>query len=71
MDYEHLSDEEIGRLIKQMVPELEIGEIMGRTEGAIKSLYHRTLMSLRDEANKLDPNHPLRQNNGWHEDGFN
>jgi hypothetical protein len=27
MDYEHLSDEEIGRLIKQMVPELEIGEI--------------------------------------------
>ncbi|MEJ2757413.1 MAG: sigma-70 family RNA polymerase sigma factor [Anaerolineales bacterium] len=49
----------------------EIGEIMGRTEGAIKSLYHRTLMSLRDEANKLDPNHPLRQNNGWNEDGFN
>jgi RNA polymerase sigma-70 factor, ECF subfamily len=27
----------------------EIGEIMGRTEGAIKSLYHRTLLSLRDE----------------------
>jgi RNA polymerase sigma-70 factor (ECF subfamily) len=27
----------------------EIGEIMGRTEGAIKSLYHRTLNSLRDE----------------------
>lgn len=27
----------------------DIGEIMGRTEGAIKSLYHRTLLSLRDE----------------------
>lgn len=29
----------------------EIAEIMGRSEGAIKSLYHRTLLSLRD---KLD-----------------
>jgi len=27
----------------------EIGDIMERTEGAIKSLYHRTLLSLRDE----------------------
>jgi RNA polymerase sigma-70 factor (ECF subfamily) len=27
----------------------EIGEVMGRTEGAIKSLYHRTLVTLRDE----------------------
>lgn len=27
----------------------EIGEIMDRTEGAVKSLYHRTLLSLRDE----------------------
>ncbi len=27
----------------------EIGAIMGRTEGAIKSLYHRTLISLRDD----------------------
>ena len=26
----------------------EIGEVMNRTEGAIKSLYHRTLLSLRD-----------------------
>ena len=31
----------------------EIGQIMGRTEGAIKSLYHRTLISLR-EAYSLD-----------------
>jgi len=27
----------------------EIGAIMDRTEGAIKSLYHRTLLALRDE----------------------
>jgi RNA polymerase sigma-70 factor, ECF subfamily len=27
----------------------EIGEMMNRTEGAIKSLYHRTLLALRDE----------------------
>lgn len=25
----------------------EIGQIMGRTEGAVKSLYHRTLLTLR------------------------
>lgn len=27
----------------------EIGGIMGRSEGAVKSLYHRTLLSLREE----------------------
>lgn len=27
----------------------EVGEILDRTEGAIKSLYHRTLMALRDD----------------------
>lgn len=42
----------------------EIGEVMGKTEGAIKSLYHRTLLSLRDEVKDLDPNHPLLQANG-------
>jgi RNA polymerase sigma-70 factor (ECF subfamily) len=26
----------------------EIGDIMGKSEGAIKSLYHRTLLELRD-----------------------
>jgi RNA polymerase sigma-70 factor (ECF subfamily) len=31
----------------------EIAEIMGRTEGAVKSLYHRTLLSLRDDLEKL------------------
>jgi len=30
----------------------EIGLIMDRTEGAIKSLYHRTLLSLREEITK-------------------
>ncbi len=28
---------------------VEIGRVMGRTEGAIKSLYHRTLVTLRQE----------------------
>jgi RNA polymerase sigma-70 factor (ECF subfamily) len=27
----------------------EIAQVMGRTEGAIKSLYHRTLLALRRE----------------------
>jgi RNA polymerase sigma-70 factor (ECF subfamily) len=27
----------------------DIGQIMGRSEGAVKSLYHRTLLALRDE----------------------
>lgn len=30
----------------------EVGEIMERSEGAIKSLYHRTLLSLREEYEK-------------------
>jgi RNA polymerase sigma-70 factor (ECF subfamily) len=33
----------------------EIGQIMGRTEGAVKSLYHRTLIALRDELEKINP----------------
>jgi RNA polymerase sigma-70 factor (ECF subfamily) len=32
----------------------EIGETMGRSEGAVKSLYHRTLLALRDEMMELD-----------------
>jgi RNA polymerase sigma-70 factor (ECF subfamily) len=32
----------------------EIGVIMDRTEGAIKSLYHRTLIALRDELESKD-----------------
>jgi RNA polymerase sigma-70 factor (ECF subfamily) len=33
----------------ERLPNAEIGHIMGRTEGAIKSLYHRTLSALREE----------------------
>jgi RNA polymerase sigma-70 factor (ECF subfamily) len=39
-------------LILKFVDQLsnaEIGDIMERTEGAIKSLYHRTLIALRDD----------------------
>ncbi len=35
------------------MPNAEIGKIMGRTEGAVKSLYHRTLISLRKEYDRL------------------
>jgi RNA polymerase sigma-70 factor (ECF subfamily) len=31
----------------------QIGEIMGRSEGAVKSLYHRTLQALRTELEQL------------------
>ena len=31
----------------------EIGQIMGRTEGAVKSLYHRTLLSLLAEMDTI------------------
>lgn len=33
----------------ELMSNAEIGAIMGRSEGAIKSLYHRTLLSLREE----------------------
>jgi len=33
----------------ERLPNAEIGNIMGRSEGAIKSLYHRTLLALRDD----------------------
>jgi RNA polymerase sigma-70 factor, ECF subfamily len=36
----------------------EIGAIMNRTEGAIKSLYHRTLLSLRDVLENPDGSEP-------------
>jgi RNA polymerase sigma-70 factor (ECF subfamily) len=39
------------------LPNAEIGEIMGRSEGAIKSLYHRTLVALRDEMSRLYDQH--------------
>jgi RNA polymerase sigma-70 factor, ECF subfamily len=33
----------------------DIGEVMGRSEGAIKSLYHRTLQALRQEMETPPP----------------
>ena len=32
----------------------EVAVIMRRSEGAIKSLYHRTLLSLREEIQRMD-----------------
>ena len=37
----------------------EIGDIMERTEGAIKSLYHRTLIALRDELQMEQAGYPI------------
>jgi len=46
----------------------EIGQVMGRTEGAIKSLYHRTLLSLRDSMDD-GPNSAMNgSSNGSHMD---
>lgn len=45
-------------LILKFVEDLsnaEIGQIMGRSEGAVKSLYHRTLLALRDQMGDLNP----------------
>jgi RNA polymerase sigma-70 factor (ECF subfamily) len=47
-----LSQERQQLIILKFVEQLsnsEIGTIMGRSEGAIKSLYHRTLFALRNE----------------------
>jgi RNA polymerase sigma-70 factor (ECF subfamily) len=48
----HLPEDRQQLLILKFVERLsnaEIGNIMGRSEGAIKSLYHRTLIALREE----------------------
>lgn len=52
-----LSPERQHLLVLKFVERLsnaEIGAIMGRSEGAIKSLYHRTLMALREELEKME-----------------
>ncbi|NUQ39096.1 MAG: sigma-70 family RNA polymerase sigma factor [Caldilineales bacterium] len=36
----------------ERLPNAQIGEIMGRTESSIKSLYHRTLNTLRSDLNE-------------------
>lgn len=45
----------------------EIGLIMGRTEGAVKSLYHRTLLALRDD---LDPTAAQTSTGKTHKERF-
>jgi RNA polymerase sigma-70 factor (ECF subfamily) len=54
---QHLPPERQQLLILKFVERLsnaEIGAIMERTEGAIKSLYHRTLNALREEVRKIE-----------------
>ncbi len=48
----------------EQLPNAEIGQIMGRSEGAIKSLYHRTLLALRDDLQQP-------QAVGWHNEKTN
>lgn len=45
------------KLVEKM-SNAEIGRVLGRSEGAIKSLYHRTLIALRDDlqGKGLSPN---------------
>lgn len=53
-------------LILKFVEQLsnaEIGAILGRSEGAMKSLYHRTLLALRDDLGEGVA--PQRQKSGW------
>lgn len=38
----------------ERLPNAEIGKVMGRTESSVKSLYHRTLITLRDDLRKRD-----------------
>lgn len=48
----HLSADRQQLLILKFIEQMsnrEIAQIMGRSEGAIKSLYHRTLLALREE----------------------
>jgi RNA polymerase sigma-70 factor (ECF subfamily) len=47
----HLPDDRQQLLILKFVEQMSnqgIAQIMGRSEGAIKSLYHRTLLTLRE-----------------------
>jgi RNA polymerase sigma-70 factor (ECF subfamily) len=62
-----LPDERQQLLILKFVEHLsnvEIGAIMNRSEGAVKSLYHRTLLALRDELSKAGGQHGGGQPSG-------
>lgn len=59
---ERLPEERQQLLLLKFVSQLsnaEIGEILDRTEGAIKSLYHRTLIALRDDIQMQQSGHTL------------
>lgn len=45
----------------ERLPNAEIGNIMGRSEGAIKSLYHRTLLALREDLEEKAGLQPARR----------
>lgn len=47
----------------------EIGQIMGRSEGAIKSLYHRTLVQLRELLTQPEPPCSVSKGKVAHEAG--
>lgn len=52
-----LPDERQQLLILKFVEQMsntEIGVILNRSEGAVKSLYHRTLLALRDELHRME-----------------
>lgn len=52
----HLPDDRQQLILLKFVEHMsnaEIGQVMGRSEGAVKSLYHRTLLSLRDDFNHI------------------
>ena len=53
----------------ESLPNAEIGRVMGRSEGAIKSLYHRTLLALREELSKENANGNRRGGNHGPEAG--
>lgn len=38
----------------ERLPNAEIGKVMGRTESSVKSLYHRTLIAMRDDLRERD-----------------
>jgi RNA polymerase sigma-70 factor (ECF subfamily) len=61
LSIQELPEERQQLLILKFVERLsnaEIGEIMDRTEGAVKSLYHRTLLSLRGILENDDGSEP-------------
>lgn len=65
-----LPDERQQLIILKFVEHLsnaEIGQIMGRTEGAVKSLYHRTLLTMRDEFGVALPDEQLSEIEPDHE----